>query len=95
MEIDEWKAQMERARREKDRFFGLHWQSPIPPNDRAGFRGLDYYPPDPDYRFEVELDEHAEKETVRMAYTRGEEQDFVRWGEFRFEIDGEVCEADE
>lgn len=91
MEIDEWKAQIERERGEKDRFFGLHWQSPIPPHGRAGFRGLDYYPPDPRYRFEIGLVEHEEKQTVRMAYTKGEEQGFVRWGEFRFEIDGEEC----
>jgi len=25
---------------------------------------------------------------VRMAYTKGDEQDFLRWGEFRFKIGG-------
>lgn len=91
MEIDEWKAQIERECKEKDVFFAEHWQSPIPPQDRAEFSGLDYYPPDTDLRFEIELHEHGEKPTVRMAYTKGEERDFVRWGEFRFEIGGEVC----
>ena len=61
MEIDEWKAQIERERREKDGFFAGHRQSPIPPEDRAKFRGLDYYPPDPDCRFEIELHEHKDK----------------------------------
>jgi uncharacterized protein (DUF1684 family) len=91
MRIDAWKAQIEGERREKDGFFGQHWQSPIPPQGRAEFKGLDYYPPDPDLRFELELYEHEDKKTMRMAYTKGEEQDFVRWGEFRFEIDGEEC----
>lgn len=91
MEIDEWKAQIERERRDKDRFFAEHWQSPIPPADRAEFRGLDYYPPDPDSRFEIEFHEHRDKKTVRMAYTKGEERDFVQWGEFRFRIGGEEC----
>ena len=91
MEMDEWKVQLDRERREKDVFFAEHWQSPIPPQDRAEFRGLDYYPPDPDLRFEIELPGHEEKKTVRMAYTKGEEQDFVRWGEFRFRIGGEEC----
>jgi uncharacterized protein (DUF1684 family) len=86
LEIDEWKAQIERERREKDVFFAEHRQSPIPPQDRAEFRGLDYYPPDPDCRFEIELHEHEEKKTVRIAYTKGKERDFIRWGEFRFEI---------
>ena len=91
MEIDVWKAQLKRERMEKDRFFAGHWQSPIPPEDRAELRGLEYYPPDPDYRFEIEPHEHEEKKTVRTAYTKGEERDFVRWGEFRFRIGGEEC----
>jgi uncharacterized protein (DUF1684 family) len=91
MRIDAWKIQIEGERREKDAFFGHHWQSPIPPQDRAEFKGLDYYPPDPDLRFELELYEHEDKKTMRMAYTKGEEQDFVRWGEFRFEIGDEEC----
>jgi len=91
MEIDQWKAQFERERGEKDVFFAQHWQSPIPPEDRAEFRGLDYYPPDPGWRFEIELHEHEDKEAVRMAYTKGEELDFIRWGEFRFRAGGEEC----
>ena len=91
MRIYAWKAQIERERREKDGFFGQHWQSPIPPQGRAEFKGLDYYLPDPDLRFELELYEHEDKKTMRMAYTKGEEQDFVRWGEFRFEIGDEEC----
>jgi uncharacterized protein (DUF1684 family) len=91
VEIDRWKTQIERERREKDRFFAEHWQSPIPLEDRAKFRGLDHYPPDPNYRFEIELHEHEEKRPVRMAYTKGEERDFIQWGEFRFKIGGEEC----
>lgn len=41
MELRELEAQIERERRDKDEFFGQHWQSPIPPEARAAFRGLD------------------------------------------------------
>lgn len=91
MEIDAWKAQLDRERREKDVFLAEHWQSPIPPEERAEFSGLDYYPPDANYRFEIELQEHEKKKTVRMVDTWGEERDFVRCGEFRFRIGGEAC----
>ncbi len=91
METDEWKAQIERERREKDEFFAGGWQSPLPLQDRAEFKGLDYYPPAPDCRFEIELYEHEEKKTKKMAYTKGEERDFIQWGEFRFSIGGEEC----
>ena len=88
MEVSEWKAQIEVERKRKDAFFARHWQSPIPPKERKRFQGLSYYPPDPDYRFELELREHEEKKTIRMAYTKGNEGDFLRWGEFRFSIGG-------
>ena len=91
MRIDAWKAQIERERREKDAFFGQHWQSLISPEGRARFEGLGYYPPNPDVRFELELYEHEDKKTMRMAYTKGGERDFIRWGEFRFEIGDEEC----
>jgi uncharacterized protein (DUF1684 family) len=91
MDVGTWAVGIEQERTEKDQFFAGHWHSPIPPEDRAEFRGLDYYPPDPDYRFEIELAEHGEKNQVRMAYTRGGERDFARWGEFRFSIAGEEC----
>jgi len=89
VETSEWRARLEREREEKDGFFAAHWQSPVPPEERGKFSGLAYYPPDPDYRFELELHEHDEKMVVRMTYTKGNEGDFLRWGEFRFRIGGE------
>jgi hypothetical protein len=87
MEILEWKAEIEKRREVKDRFFRSRYPgSPIPFEDRAKFKGLDYFPLDPDYRFELELHEHKEKKIVRMAYTKGQERDFLRWGEFRFKV---------
>ena len=88
MEISEWEKNLETARERKDTFFAQHWQSPIPPQDRTSFKGLEYYPTDPGYRFELELHEHPEKQAVRMAYTKGNEQDFLRWGEFLLKIGG-------
>jgi uncharacterized protein (DUF1684 family) len=88
MEILQWKTKLERARKAKNAFFAQQWQSPIPPQDSSRFKGLAYYPHDQSYRFELELHEHPKKHAVRMAYTKGNEKDFVRWGEFRFKIGG-------
>jgi uncharacterized protein (DUF1684 family) len=88
VEISEWKANLGKMRRSKDAFFAQHPQSPIPPQDKRRFKGLEYYPPAPNYRFELQLHEHLEKQPVRMAYTKGNEQDFIRWGEFRFKVGG-------
>lgn len=40
-----------RFREERDRLFARHPQSPLPEEDRAGFRGLSYYDYDPALRF--------------------------------------------
>jgi uncharacterized protein (DUF1684 family) len=88
MSLSDWQEDVEKMRKMKDNFFAQNWQSPLPPKDRARFKGLQYYPPDTSYRFELNLNEHPEPRVVKMVYTKGNEQDFINWGEFRFRIDG-------
>ncbi len=86
MNLSEWRERLKRERKQKGWFFAVNPRSPIPPEKRENFSGLDYYPPNSDYRFELELHEYGEKETLKMATTGGEEQEYIRWGEFRFEL---------
>ena len=83
------REQIERRREEKDRYFREDPHSPIPDDEREAFPGLDYYPVDDDYRFVRPLDEHDEKERVTVATSTEGEREYLRWGEFRFEVDGE------
>jgi hypothetical protein len=89
MDLSEWKEHLERERKQKDWFFAVNPRSPIPPEKREEFNGLDYYPPNPDYRFELKLHEYEEKKKLKMATTGGEEQEYIRGGEFRFKLRGE------
>lgn len=89
IEESQWRVSLEGQRQQKDVFFAHHPQSPIPPWERMDFEGLSYYPPDPTSRFELDLHEHEEKERMRMEVTGGGEQEYLRWGEFRFQIGGE------
>ncbi len=91
MESDSWEKEIERGRKEKDEFFGVHWQSPISPEERIKFNGLDYYPPDQNYRFEIELVEHADKEVLEIEDTKGNVRRFLRWGEFHFTVGNKEC----
>jgi len=91
MNISEWQEQLEMEREQKDRFFLFHSQSPLPLNERREFFGLDYYPPDQSFRFELELHEPEEKETLKIEDTGGNEREFLRWGEFRFKVADEEC----
>ncbi len=89
MNLSEWKERLERERKQKEWFFAVNPQSPIPPEKREEFNGLDYYLPNPDYRFELKLHENEERKTLKMATTNGQEQEYIRWGEFRFRLGGE------
>jgi uncharacterized protein (DUF1684 family) len=46
----------DRFRTERDRLFREHPDSPLTPGDRAGFRGIPYWPYDPAMRFEVRVE---------------------------------------
>lgn len=87
--MTEWKERLESERQKKNEFLGRHYQSPIPPKDREDFEGLDYFPLDSGYRFELELHEHDEKKTIKVEDTKGGTQKYIQWGEFRFLLDGE------
>ena len=83
----EWEAELEKSRKDKDKFFGSdHPHSPIPLKERPNFKGLNYYPPNPAYRFKLELHKHKDKAVIKVEATKGEKREFIRWGEFRFKI---------
>jgi len=89
MNLSEWRARLESERKQKDWFFAVNPRSPIPPGKREDFGGLEYYPPNSECRFELKLHEYNEKKTLRMTATSGGEQEYIRWGEFRFRLGGE------
>ena len=56
-EIAAWRAS-------KDQFMQRSDESPIPPDQRAEFQGLSYYPENPDLRLVVRLKEFDTKEPM-------------------------------
>ena len=87
--IDAWKANVEQGRVEKNLFLKGSGQSPIPFMERRKFDGLNYFLPDPDYVFELELHEHSDKKIIEVNDSKGFTRKFIGWGEFNFERDGE------
>jgi uncharacterized protein (DUF1684 family) len=89
---EEWAEQLRENRAEKDRFFAEHRQSPIPPEERDAFDGLDYYAPDPDYRVTATVTVHDEPEPVEMDTTDGRTVRYLRIVTFAFDLDGTTYE---
>jgi hypothetical protein len=87
---DGWREAVEEERAKKARFFREGPRSPLPPDVQGeAFPGLDYYDPDPAYRYELALHEHDDPETVTVETTAEGERTYERYGEFAFEVDGE------
>ena len=83
---NDYTAQIREQRDRREEFFANNPNSPVPA-DR--FAGLSYYPVDPDYRFELRLREHDDVESLTVETTAGGQQEYLRWGEFRFDLAGE------
>ncbi|WP_336136133.1 DUF1684 domain-containing protein [Natronomonas amylolytica] len=85
----DWMAEIQADREAKDEYFGTNPHSPIPAAERDGFEGLSYYPIDESYRFELPLHEYDDRESVTVGTSTDGERDYLRWGQFRFEVNGE------
>ncbi|SEW25951.1 DUF1684 domain-containing protein [Natrinema salifodinae] len=87
IDVDSWRAELESKRAEKDEFFADHPQSPIPPEDRDDFDGLEYFDPDSDYRVTATATVHDDPEVVLVDTTAGREMRYLRTATLEFELD--------
>ena len=57
-------------RRDKDNFFKSHPSSPLMPEQREHFTGLNYYPPNPSLDLEVPITVFIDRATIKtVSYT--------------------------
>jgi len=82
-------TELERFRAQKDQFFRSHPHSPLLPEQQRSFSGLQYYPENPELRFETTIEPFAEQATVVMPTSTGEQRTYRRYGRFRFTIAGQ------
>src|SRR5262245_26437690 len=79
-------------RAEKDRYLKMSPNSPIPPEQRASFKGLRYYPENEDLRLLVRVEEFESKEPIRMLTSTGGVQEYLCWGRFSIEVEGRAAQ---
>ncbi len=82
-------AATEAQRAEKDYYFRRDSYSPI--EDRLNFSGLNYYPPDPAFRYTLPL-HHVEPEPLTFQTNTGDERVYHRIGTVEFEVDGQPAQ---
>ena len=91
MDRKEWEKILKMHRKRKDNFFKKNDDSPIPINERDDFDGLEYYSPNYDLRFVLELEELDEKEPIEVNDSAGNVRDMLIWGDFHFQVNGQDC----
>ena len=84
-----YQDEVEAQRRRKDEFFADAHRSPLPPAEQEAFEGLNYYPVDLEFQYELPLDEYDEKSVVTVGTSTEGEREYLAWGEFTFEVNGE------
>lgn len=84
-ELDEFRA-------EKDDFFKGHPQSPLTREQKREFKGLQYFPETDALRLEVQVVPLNDPQAFVMQTTTGSVQEYVRFGRFKFQVDGQEAE---
>ncbi len=84
--------ELEEFRAEKDQLFATDMQSPLTPDQRRSFHGLNYFPENPSLRLEVAVEEFPQKEKISMQTSTGDVQSYTRFGRFKFSVDGQEVE---
>jgi uncharacterized protein (DUF1684 family) len=85
-------SELNAFRREKDEFFGRHPQSPLTPEQKRGFVGLQYFPENDALRLEVQAEPLFDQQPIQMQTSTGGVQTYVRHARFKFQVEGQEAE---
>lgn len=88
-EDDAARRQLEAFRKQKNKFFMESQDSPILPEEKENFQGLNYYPVDLAYRVVAQLKPETNAGIFRVQTTTGEHKEYNRAGRLEFEIKGQ------
>ncbi len=84
-------SQVLQARKERDQAFRSSSDSPLPAEDKARFRGLNYFPINAALSFRLKLNRYPVPARIRMATNTGEVREGLRYGYFEFNVEGQTC----
>jgi uncharacterized protein (DUF1684 family) len=86
-----WSEGILADRAAKDRDLRVDPDTPLRKEDVATFHGLEYWPPDPAYRFAGAIDVYDAPRRFTIVTTTGKERPCERYGQVAFEVRGKRC----
>ena len=85
-------SELDDFRAEKNEFFGHDPQSPLTPEQKRDFKGLNYFSENADLRLEVQVEPLHDPNPLMMQTSTGGVQEYNRFGKFKFHADGQAVE---
>lgn len=85
-------SELDDMRAEKDEFFKNHFQSPLTREQKRDFKGLNYFPETEALRLEVQVEPLHDPNPTMMQTSTGGVQEYVRFGKFKFHVNGQEAE---
>lgn len=85
-------SELDDFRAEKDDFFKTHPQSPLTREQKKEFNGLNYFPENEELRLEVQVELLNDEKPMIMQTSTGGVQEYMRYGRFKFQVDGQEAE---
>lgn len=76
-------------RKAKDNFFKTNAQSPLTPEQKRAFAGLNYFKENPALRFELPLERYDNPARVTMQTSTGGTQEYLKVGRVTFQVNEE------
>lgn len=83
-----WRSSLVQDRKDQDASFAADDDSPIPRAARGRFHGLEYFPPDPAWRYAGWVERYPSPTRMTMVTTAGKVRPCERWGRVTFLREG-------
>ena len=82
-------------RKEREDFFRNHQRSPLSPSQKRNFKGLKYYPFNPQWLFSGQIERYVlhinnPEYYATFLTNKGTNKRYIRYGRFRFNVGGKV-----
>src|SRR5690348_583138 len=85
-----FEQELRSLRLDKDSFLRDDMDSPIPLAERSSFKGLNYFPPDENYRVTSKLERFNAPTPIMMGTSTGTRQACLRYGALKFKLEGKI-----
>jgi uncharacterized protein (DUF1684 family) len=84
------REKIKRIREQNNILFKKSPHSPLTDEQKQDFKGIDYFPIDEKYEFNLEMKKFEHHSEIVIPTTKNNERRYVRFGYIEFEIDGQV-----